>query len=168
MSVKGRCVSVRTMRKRVSTIELGPWTFPERPRVLIEHPEPDAALEIAAAIRRVGCTVGICHGPDSAGDPATRCPVHRLEPCAAVAGADAVVTMLDLDTEDGREIVRGLRTRYPGKPLIIAATVAETLELGDLIQGCTVVPIDTEPERVAAAVLDALPSRSKLPTTPRR
>ena len=148
------------MRKRPITIDLQPWPYPERPRVLIEHPKPDAALELASAIRQAGCTVGICRGPDATADPATRCPLHRLEPCVVVEGADLVVTVLDLEEDEGREVVRGLRTRYPSTPLVVAATVSETLALGDLLDGCTVVPVSAAPEQVVAAVLDALPSNS--------
>ena len=144
------------MRKRAETIELAPWSYPGRPRALIELPDPDEALEIAAAIRDAGCVVGICRGPDSAADPATRCPLHQLEPCAAVEGADVVVTALDLGTESGRGVLRGLRTRYPRVPLVVAATVREAIELEDVLAGCTVVPVDAEPDRVAAAVVDAL------------
>jgi hypothetical protein len=140
--------------KRARTIVLQPWPFPGRPRVLIEHPDADSSLELAAAIRRTGCTVGICRGPDAAADSPTRCPLHRLEPCVAVEGADLVVTFLE--GADGQEVVRGLRARYPSIPLVVAATPAETLELGDLIAGCTVVPVTAAPEAVAAAVVDSL------------
>ncbi|HUP31865.1 MAG TPA: hypothetical protein VM184_02440 [Gaiellaceae bacterium] len=140
------------MLKRSVTIDLGPWPYAERPRVLIEHADPDSALELAAAIRGSGCAVGICRGPEAAGDPATRCPLHRLEPCVAVEGADAVVSALDLEKPDAREVVRGLLTRYPGTPVVVLATVAETIELGDALAGCTVLPVDAEPARVAAAV----------------
>lgn len=146
------------MRKRPVTIELQPWPFTQRPRVLIEHPDPDAGLELATALRRAGCTVAICTGPDSADDSPTRCPLHQLEPCVVVEGADVVVTALGLDREDGRNVVRGLRTRYPSTPLVVEATVADTLELGDELDGCTVVPQDAESDRVVAAVMDALPS----------
>lgn len=139
------------------TIELGPWIHPGRPRVLIEMPDPDDALEVAGAIRRLGCTVGICRGPDSAADPATRCPLHRLEPCVAVEGADLVVTALDLETASGREVLRGLRTRYPVVPLVVAATVTQAIRLEGFLTGCTVVPVDAAPERIAAAVAKALP-----------
>lgn len=145
------------MRGRSVTIELGPWAYSDRPRVLIEHPDPDEALELATAIRAVGCAVGICRGPDATAHPATRCPLHRLEPCAAVEGADAVVTALDLESEDGREVLRGLRTRYAGTPVLVQATVAGTLALGEELEGCVVLPVDAEPTRVAAAVRDLVP-----------
>ena len=153
------------MRRRPVTIELGHWPYAERPRVLIEHPDPDDALELATAIRRAGCAVGLCRGPDAAADPATRCPLHRLEPCVAVAGADVVVTALDLDAADGFEVITGLRRRYPRKPLVVLATVAQTLELGELLEGCTVLPVDADPGRLVEAVLDVLPSPAQT-TTP--
>lgn len=149
------------MRKRAVTIDLQPWAYPDRPRILIELPDPDTALELAAAIRHAGCTVGICRGPDARADPAKRCPLHRLEPCVAVEGADLVVTALDLGGEDGRQVLRGLRARYPSTPLVVAATVADTLELGELLVGCTVVPVGAEPERFVTAILGALPSESR-------
>ena len=143
------------MKKRAATIELGPWPFLDRPRVLIEHPDPNDALELAGAIRRAGCSVYICHGPSRSGDPRTRCPLHKLEPCVAVEGADVVVTALDLADEDGVGVVRGLRTRYPGKPLVVAATVSQSLELEEVLEGCTVVAVDERPDAVVAAVCDA-------------
>jgi hypothetical protein len=68
--------------------------------------------------------------------------------------------VLDLEEEEGREVVRGLRTRYPSTPLVVAATVSETLALGDLLEGCTVVAVSAALEEVVAAVLDALSSDS--------
>lgn len=156
-----RSVILLDMWKRAVTIDLQPWAYPERPRVLIELSDPDTALELAAAIRRAGCTVGICRGPDATADPVKRCPLHRLEPCIAVEGADLVVTALDLEEEDGRQILQGLRTRYPSTPLVVAATVGETLELGELLVGCTVVPVAAEPEQFVTAILAALPSNSR-------
>jgi hypothetical protein len=148
-----------SMRRPAKTIELQPWSYPGHPRVLIEQADPDDALELAVAIRRVGCTVGICCGPDANAAPATLCPLHGLEPCVAVEGADLVVSALDLARQDGREVLQGLRTRYPTTPLVVAATPEQSLELAELLQGCSVVPVDAEPEHVAATVLAALPDR---------
>lgn len=145
------------MRKRPVTIDLQPWSYSERPRVLIELPDSDRGLDLAAAISRAGCAVGICRGPDAGADPATRCPLHKLQPCVAVEGADLVVTALDLRTEEGRGVLRGLRRRYPNTPLVVEATVEESLELDELLAGCTVLPVGSEPERVADVVRAALP-----------
>ena len=145
------------MRKRPRTIDLAPWPFDDRPRVLVEHPDPDRGLAIGTAIRQIGIAVGVCTGPDSGGDPATRCPLHHLQPCVAVEGADLVVTALPLDTIDGQGVVRGLRARHPSTPLVVLATVGQTLELGAVLTGCTVLAVDAPPAEIAAAVADAMP-----------
>lgn len=74
-----------------------------------------------------------------------------------------VVTALDLRHEDGREVLRGLRTPYPSVPLVVAATVGETLDLGELLAGCTVVPVDVEPKQLTQAVLTALEQGAQAP-----
>ena len=155
------------MRKHTRTIDLQPWPSTKRPRVLIEHPDPDNALELAAAIRRQGFTVGICRGPDAAADLPTRCPLHDLEPCVAVQGADVVVMALDLEAREARAVVEGLRVRYASRPLVVLATVAQTLELGDVLDGLTVLPVDAEPSRVADAVLEQLRVDARALASPR-
>ena len=146
------------MWKRPVMIDLQPWPFPERPRVLIELADQDRALELAASIKRAGYGVGVCRGPDAKSDPVSRCPLHQFEPCVVVEGADLVFTALDLEDEECRAVLQGLRTRYPSKPLVIAANVSDTLELGDLFAGCTVLPMDAPPEQVVEAVVAALPA----------
>jgi hypothetical protein len=79
----------------------------------------------------------------------------------AVEGADVVVTALDLDAQESRAVVEGLRIRYEHRPLVALATVAQTLELGDALQECTVLAIDSEPSRVATAVREVLPTPVK-------
>jgi hypothetical protein len=140
--------------KRPVTIDLAPWSFTQRPRVLIEHPDPDRGLELATALRRAGCTVAICRGPDAQGSPPTRCPLHDLQPCVIVEGADVVVTQLGFGREDARGVLCGLRTRYSHTPLVVAADVADVLELENELHGCTVIREDAAPAEVVAAVLD--------------
>jgi predicted dinucleotide-binding enzyme len=163
---------------RADTIEPGPSRFPRRPRVLIEHPDPDAGLALATALRSDGCNVTICRGPESAADPAagirpsrrglafegvfcfidTPCPVRQLERCMAVERADVVVTALGLEHQAAREVLAGLRTRYPNTPVVVEATLPDVLELERELRGCTVLPQDAEPKLVVEAVLAALPS----------
>jgi hypothetical protein len=133
-------------------IDLQPWPFDGAPRVLLEHADPEACFPLVEELRHRGCAVGICGGPDVD----VRCPLHALEACAAVEGADVVFTALGFWREDAREVLRGLRARYPGKPLVVGTAVAEALELQDELYGCTVVPEDAEPARIADAVTAAL------------
>jgi hypothetical protein len=48
--------------------------------------------------------------------------------------------------------MRGLRTRYRETPAVVLATVAQTLALEDVLDDCTVLPINAEPTYVATAV----------------
>jgi hypothetical protein len=140
------------MKKRPETIVLGPWRFDQRPRVLIEHPDAEAGLELATALRGAGCAVAICRGPHASGDEPTRCPLHGLEPCAVVEGADVVVTALGFDRDEARGVLHGLRLRYPSRPLVVEVALADALALQEELAGCTVLPEDAAPERVVAAV----------------
>jgi len=144
------------MLTTMSVTDPGPWRFAGGPRVLIEHPDPVVGLDLATALRAAGCAVATCRGPGSAGDTAGACPLHRLEPCAVVEGADVVVTAIDLDVEEGREVLRGLRTRYPSTALVVAATPAASLDLAAELAGCTVVPPTAGPDAIAAAVTSLL------------
>jgi hypothetical protein len=101
-------------------------------------------------------------GPDAKGDPAARCPLHGLELWVAVEGADLVVTALDLDQEDARQVLRGLRTRYPSMPLTVLATVDQTVELRDLLEGCTVLHGGGTPDQVTAEILGTLTRESRV------
>ena len=116
--------------------------------MLIEHPDPEAGLDLAGALRSAGFGVAVCRGPDGT----ARCPLHQLEPCVVVEGADVVVTALDFEREEARAVLKGLRLRYPDTPLVVGATAAESIELAEELDGCTVVPVDTEPGSVVAAV----------------
>ena len=149
--------------KRAVTIDPQPWQFPGRPRVLIESADPGGAAELSAALRRAGCVVATCRGPDGGADPEIRCPLHGLGPCVAVEGADLVVTALDLDQESGRDVLRGLRTRYPSVPLVVVATAAQAGDLDELLAGCTRVSSEAETAELLAAVLAALPSSDGSP-----
>ena len=125
--------------------------------MLIEHSEPNEALALATAIRSAGCAIAVCCGPDARAERPTRCPLHRLEPCLAVEGADVVVTVLDFQREDAREVLHGLRLRYPQTPVVAAVTVQQSLDLAAELEGCVVVPLDAEHARVVEAVIEAMP-----------
>jgi hypothetical protein len=142
----------RLIPRRQPTIDLQPWPFADVPRVLVEHAEPANCLELVAELRHRGWAVALCSGPDAE----ARCPLHSFDECVAVAGADVVVTALDFGREEAREVLRGLRIRYAGKPVVVEAAVADALELEDELRGCTVMPVDANPTQVADAVAGSL------------
>jgi hypothetical protein len=144
--------SARLIPRRAHTIDLQPWPFAGTPRVLVEHPVPETCFELVAELRHRGFAVALCSGPDAL----ARCPLHDFEGCTAVAGADVVVTGLGLEREESRAVLRGLRVRYERTPLVVLAAVAEALELADELYGCTVLPEDAEPGRIADAVVAGL------------
>jgi CheY-like chemotaxis protein len=121
--------------------------------VLVEHPVPETCLELVAELRRRGCAVAICSGPDAL----AKCPLHSFDSCVAVEGADVIVTALGFDREDAREVLRGLRTRYPSTSLVVEVAVADALELEDELYGCTVVSEEAAPAEIADAVVGLLP-----------
>lgn len=116
------------MPSREEHLSPQPWQW-TRPRVLIEDADASRADARAAELRRRGYAVAICPGP-SADDA---CPLAADEGCAAVEGADAVVSSLGFDTEEAREALAAVRTRAAHVPLVVAAD-------------------DTSPERLAAYV----------------
>lgn len=96
-------------------IDPSPWPWPDRPRVLLENPDREAALAAVDVLRHAGYAVAVCPGPDETAE----CPVSCDEGCALVEGADVVVTTLGSDHEPGREVPAALRRRYPGRRLVV-------------------------------------------------
>jgi hypothetical protein len=60
---RGGCQPPHKMRKRPVTIDLEPWPYPEGPRVLIEHPKPDAALGSRQRSGRQATRLGFAEAP---------------------------------------------------------------------------------------------------------
>jgi len=98
-----------------------PWPWLDRPRVLLENPDPEAATAELDTLRHAGYAVAVCSGPTSNDS----CPVACSEGCALVEGADVVVTSLGLDRPEGRAVAEGLGLRYPQRPLVIEARPGE-------------------------------------------
>jgi hypothetical protein len=86
--------------------------------VLVEHPDEAAGLAIASGLRFAGYAVAVCPGPSGQG----RCPLMGPEGCAPAHDADLVVCCLGYEREAAREILRELRMRYPGVPLLVEAS----------------------------------------------
>jgi hypothetical protein len=87
------------METRAANLSPQPWPWIRQPRILIEHPDDAAGLELAAIPRREGYAVAVCPGPEES----ERCPLTGPEGCAIAHGSDVVVTALGLDRPVGRE-----------------------------------------------------------------
>ncbi len=80
-------------------------------------PDEQAGLAIASGLRFAGYAVAICPGPAGHG----KCPLTGPAGCAPAHEADLVVCSLGYENEQAREILRELRVRYPGTPLLVEA-----------------------------------------------
>lgn len=113
-----------------------------RPRVLIEHADPDTRARLEAELRARGLDTLACPGPGQRGG----CPLIGQTVCPAVAQADVVVTGL-ADDGPGRVVATTIRYHYPERPLLIEGGpdvlrdldpalhdhVVERLEVGDIV-----------------------------------
>ncbi len=124
-----------------------PWRW-GHPRVLVEHPDEAVGLEISSALRFAGYAVAVCPGPPGRG----QCPLTGPEGCAPAHDADLVVCCLGYERETAREVLRELRTRYPGIPLVVEAPSDASADLRELLDGCEQLPAPATPEQIVAAV----------------
>ena len=116
--------------------------------MLVEEPDEAAGLAIASALRFAGYSVGVCPGPRAHG----QCPLTGPADCAPAHDADLVVCSLGYEHDVAREVLRELRTRYPGTPLLVEVPSEVDAELRELLDGCHRLPARAAPEQVVAAV----------------
>jgi DNA-binding NarL/FixJ family response regulator len=116
--------------------------------VLVEHPDEKLGMEIATGLRYAGYAVAICPGPRGH----ARCPLTGPAGCAPAHDADLVVCSLGLEHESAREILKEMRTRYPGTPLLVEIPPQADAELRALLDGCNVLSAPVTPEQVVPAV----------------
>ncbi len=62
------------------------------------------------------------------------------------------MNLLGYEHEAAREVLRELRTRYPGTPLVVEAPSEMDAELRELLDGCHQLPAPASPEQIVAAV----------------
>jgi len=129
----------------------GTWRW-GHPRVLVEHPDEAAGLAIASGLRFAGYAVAVCPGPSGQG----RCPLMGPEGCAPAHDADLVVCCLGYEREAAREILRELRMRYPGVPLLVEASSDMDADLREVLDGSHRLPAPATPVQIVDAVQSVL------------
>jgi hypothetical protein len=134
-------------RGRVVSMSPQPWRW-GHPRVLVEHPDEASGLAIASGLRFAGYAVAVCPGPRGHG----QCPLTGPAGCAPAHDADLVVCSLGYEREVAREVLRELRTRYPGVPLLVEVPSDVDADLRELLDGCHRLPAPATPEQIVAAV----------------
>ena len=144
------------MRSSRRTWDAGTWPErTDRPRVLIEDPDWAVLDTSQRFLEREGYDVQVCTGPRGMGRRA--CPVTRGEGCRLAAGADVVFTTLAGCGPDGRAVVTGLRSRYPGTPVVAEITQPRSAELAATVDGCLVTYTPSGRDAMRAAISAALP-----------
>ncbi|HWJ30809.1 MAG TPA: hypothetical protein VNR59_00595 [Gaiellaceae bacterium] len=139
------------METQAATLVAEPWRW-ARPRVLIEHPDETAGLELASALRLEGYAVAVCPGPHER----KQCPLTGSDDCAVARDADIVVSCLGFERDAALDVVRALRLRCPEVPLVLEVPVAAIGPPREIADGCFAVEAPATPELVLAAVRDAL------------
>ena len=140
---------MRAGSSKAQGVNISPQTWRwSHPRVLVENPDEQAGLEVAAGLRFAGYAVAICPGPRGHG----QCPLTGPAGCAPAHDADLVVCNLGYEREVAREVLRELRARYPDTPLLVGVPPDIDAELEELLDGCDRLPADATAEQVVAAV----------------
>lgn len=133
---------------------LHPWTWPDRPRVLIEDASEEPGSPVIEGLRRAGFAVAVCPGPrGDAGD--ARCPLVEHGECPLVEGADIVLWGLDLDRAESRTELEALRSRHPSLPVVVRAAADEAARWSKAVEGSPLVARSAGPDEVVEAVAEA-------------
>lgn len=108
-------------RKKQQLIDTGDWEArTDRPRALIENPDPATIWAYSDILRKAGYDVAVCAGEDH--DVEERCPLLVSARCPLVEGADVVVSTCSLVSSDA---MLGLLARPGHPPVVFEAPAAE-------------------------------------------
>lgn len=140
------------MRSQARRLSPQPWPWVGQPRVLIEHADEPAGLELASILRGAGYAVAVCPGPERE----EHCPLTGPEGCAVAHGADVVVSSLGLSRPEAREVLVALRERCPSTPIVVVASTAEADALPDLPSECALIGSPVVAEELVSSVRAAL------------
>ncbi len=125
-----------------------------RPRVLVENRDVGVGFAIERFLEAQGCEVAVCAGPE--GIPRGRCPLVFEDDCALAAGADVIVHGLNPDYPEHAEVLRALRAKHPGTPIVVEVPTPSMARHAGLLADCVVVPFPASGDALLAAVDQAL------------
>lgn len=90
-----------------------------RARVVIEEPDRAMQWALGQLLGEAGYETAFCPGPE--GLHGGRCPLVDRGECALAAGADVVISSLNLSKALNRDVVSALRQHMPDAPLVVEA-----------------------------------------------
>jgi hypothetical protein len=129
----------------------------ERPRVVVENPDFGVGFAVERVLENAGYEVAVCGGPD--GLVGQECPLVFTGECELVSGADVVVHSLNPDRREHAEVLRALRARHPGTPVVVEVPGPSAARHPGLLDGCVVVPFPATRDSLVGAVAEALAER---------
>jgi DNA-binding NtrC family response regulator len=144
--------------------EPGDWSVPTgRPRVLLEDPDGAMLWASESFLVREGFEVATCRGPEQMGRHA--CPLVADGECELSAGADVIYTSLAWHDPASREVLKALRARHPGTPVVVEIPSPDVAKFQDVLEGCQLVHTPVGRVAMAAAIRTALEQGVPEPVT---
>ena len=106
------------------------------PSVLLEVPDEARACALWGVLADAGCEVSWCPGPSA--EAPSWCPMLGGRRCCLVESADLVLFGLDLDDDDGRRVLSGLRALHHDATIVVEADADQVQRRADALAGCRV------------------------------
>jgi DNA-binding NtrC family response regulator len=118
--------------------EPGNWSAPTgQLRVLLEDPDGAVLSAAESFLVREGFDVAVCGGPEQMGRHI--CPLMADGHCELSAGADVIYTSLAWHNPESREVLKALRARHPGTPVVVEIPYPAVARFQDVLESCHLV-----------------------------
>jgi CheY-like chemotaxis protein len=127
------------MRGKTKRTRIGWRQWQARPRVLVEDPDP-AWQQVVREFLAASCNLAFCTGPERLPGG---CSLVEQGRCPLAEAADLILTSLNLDRVENREVVSTLPRFCPGVPVIALVSKREAREYQSYLHGCRVEPLPT-------------------------
>jgi CheY-like chemotaxis protein len=113
-----------------------------RTRVLVEDPDPAWHRMLDQMLTERGYEAVFCPGPEGL---AGGCSLVAQGGCPLVGSCDVVLTSLNLDRADNREVFDALRRTHPRTPVVALVSRREAWEHPSCLYRCAVEYLPTSP-----------------------